>query len=475
MPGLFGTLELGQRSLQVQQQGVAVTGNNLANVNQPGYARQRLQVEASPPVTIAHISLGTGVQVVGVQQLRSAILDQQMQAELSVHSSLDAQQQVLQNVQAYLGQTLAGQAASSAGTSGAQNSGGPNALAGDLTALFSAFQGVATQPASLDARQNLVLQAQDLARGFNQIDQRFTKLRSDLNQSLQADVDSANLVLARIAQLNIQITQTEAGAPGSANDLRDSRQQQLEELAKLVKLDTHEDANGAVEISIAGTTLVSGQQVADRLEAYDPGNGNYGVRTKIGTAPLAITGGSLHGIMDARDTTLADLQRKLDTLANTLITQVNAVHTPGFGLNGTTGAVFFTGTSAGTIAVNQRLADDPSLVQASSINGAGGDNKIALALANLATTGQAALGNQTFSQSYTQAVAAMGQSLATVNSQLDDQQKVENLLTQQRDAVSGVSMDEEMTNLMKYQKAYEASAHLVSIVNQMLDTVLNMA
>ncbi len=113
-------------------------------------------------------------------------------------------------------------------------------------------------------------------------------------------------------------------------------------------------------------------------------------------------------------------------------------------------------------------------MQASGVNGSGGDNQVAVALAKLATTPQAALGNQTFSQNYSQAVAAMGQSLATVNSQLDDQQKVENLLTQQRDAVSGVSMDEEMTNLMKYQKAFQASAHLINIVNQMLETVLSI-
>jgi flagellar hook-associated protein 1 FlgK len=474
MPGLFGTLNIGQSSLQAQQQGVGVAGQNMANVNRAGYSRQRLILEATPPLTTHYVSVGTGVQVVGIQQTRSSILDQQMQNELSVHSSLDAQQQVLQTVQVNLGQSVDTGATSSAGTSGAQNSGGPNALAGELTDLFNSFQGVATQPASTDARQNLVLQAQSLAQKFNQIDQRFDNQRTALNQSMQADVGTANQALARIADLNTQIANAEAGAPGTANDLRDTRQQQLEALAKIVKIDTHEDSDGTVDVSVAGTTLVSGRQVADTLEAYDPGNGNFAVRTHNGSVPLALTGGSLQGTMEARDGTLTSLQNNLDTIACTLITQVNQIHAAGFSLTGTTGAAFFTGTDAGTIAVNQNLINDPTLVQASGVNGAGGNNQVALALAKLATVPQAALGNQTFSANYSQAVAGMGQSLASVNSQLDDQQKVETLLIQQRDAVSGVSLDEEMTQLMKYQMAFQASAHLINTVDQMLQTVLNM-
>jgi flagellar hook-associated protein 1 FlgK len=187
-----------------------------------------------------------------------------------------------------------------------------------------------------------------------------------------------------------------------------------------------------------------------------------------------LTGGSMHGAMEVRDGAIADLQKSLDTLASSLITQVNQVHSAGFSLTGSTGAAFFTGTNAATIGVNTALRDNPALIQASGVSGAAGDNQVALALAQLGSKAQAGLANQTFGQHYGQTTAALGNAMVDVNQKLGDQQMVENWLTQQRDSISGVSLDEEMTELVKYQKAFEASARLVNTVDEMLDTVLSL-
>ena len=178
--------------------------------------------------------------------------------------------------------------------------------------------------------------------------------------------------------------------------------------------------------------------------------------------------------MDARDGTLATLRTSINSLATNLITQVNTLHSAGFSPTGTTGANFFSGTDASDISVNQSLVDDPALIQASGSALATGDGSVALSLAQLASTAVSALNNQTFSGAYGAAVGKLGEALSNANNQVSSQTAVANMLASQRSSVSGVNLDEEMTNLMTYQRAYEASANLVTTINQMLQTIIAM-
>jgi flagellar hook-associated protein 1 FlgK len=468
MLGLFATLDLGKRSLQTQQQGVEVAGHNIANVNTPGYARQRLVIQTSPAIDTPYGPQGTGADAAGIVQLRSAFLDQQIQGETSVTGYLQTLQNALEDAQSGLGQTINTQASGSAGSSS------QNSLAAALSDLFNAFQSLSNDPSSLTQRQVLLQKAADLASRFNLTDQRLGSLQSQLTTSVQTDTASANDLLAQIAKLNGQISQLESNSSSTANDLRDLRQQKIEALSKLVKIDVATDSSGAMDISIAGTTFVSGRQLLDSLQTYDAGSGQILVRAQTAGTPLTLTGGSIAGAIDARDGQVASLRANLNSLASALITEVNTVHRAGYNLNGGTGADFFSGTGAADIQVNSALAANPALLQASGVTGAAGDNQVALALAQLADTSVSGLNHQTFNQSYNQTVAALGQSLASVNTQMDDQNTVSTMLSNQRDSVSGVSLDEEMTDLIKYQKAFQGSARLVSIVDQMLDTILNM-
>lgn len=474
MPGLFGLLNLGAQSLQVQRQGVEVAGHNLANVNNPAYARQRLRIQTSLPIPTPFGSQGTGAQVTGIQQLRSAIVDGQIQAETSVRGFLDAKQAALQYGQAVLGQTIDRQATGPEGSAASLGIGGQHGIAESLGDLFNSFQSLSTNPTSLTERQAVLTKAQDLAGQLNQIDARLENLNTSLDSSLQTDVAQANELLRQIADYNKQIFASENGAPGSANDLRDLRQQRIEELSKLVNVRSTEQPNGAIDVAVSGTTLVSGLQVLDTLQTYDAGGGQMLVRTATGGTPLALTGGSLQGAIEARDGALKSLRDDVNTLASLLITEVNSIHNAGFSLTGSTGAVFLAGTNAADIAVNGALVNDPALLQASGTNGAVGDNQVALALAQLAHKQIPALNARTFSQNYAQTVASLGQSLASVTTEISDQTVVEKMLQRQRDSVSGVSLDEEMTDLIKFQKGFEASAHLITTIDEMLQTVLSM-
>ena len=474
MLGLFGAIDLGQRALQVQQQGMEVTGHNLANVNQPGYSRQRLDVQSARSLGTSIGQQGTGIDATGIQQLRSTLLDQQMISDLSVSSATKAEQQAMQMAQAGLGQLVDQSASDTQGTTASSGVAGQTGLTETISDLFSGFQDLATQPSQSEARQGLLVTAENLAQRFQQIDLRLKQVNGSLNESVKADVTSANDLLEDIATLNQSIARAEQGNQGSANDLRDSRQQKLEALAKLVKIDTADAGQGRVEVSVAGATLINDTGLVDRLEAYDPGTGQLGIRTQAGGAPLTLTGGSLHGTIEARDVDLAKLQSGLDQLAATMITEINTIHTAGFSLTGTTGEVFFSGTGAADIAVNQNLSDNPALIQASGSAFERSGNQIALALGKLSTTTFAALGDRTFSQSFAQTVTTVGQTLDSLNTESETQSNVEQMLTAQRDAISGVSMDEEVTNLLKYQKAFQASAKLISTVAEMLDTVLSL-
>ncbi|MBI4326210.1 MAG: flagellar hook-associated protein FlgK [Chloroflexi bacterium] len=474
MLGLFGALNLSARSLQIQQQGVEVAGHNLANVNNPSYARQRLVVQTSLTIPTDAGQQGTGVDSIAIVQLRNVLVDRQIQTETSVRGSLEAQQQALQNAQANLGQQIDRGASSAEGAAATQSVGAQNGLAENLSDLFNAFQSLSTEPTSLTERQVLLTRAQNLATQFNLVSQRLDGLRNSLNDSLTGDVAQANELLHSIARLNEQIVATEAGGSHRANDLRDVRQQKLEGLGKLVKIDSGEDAQGAINISTGGESLITGSTVVDTLQAADAGGGQILVALKSSGKNLALTGGSMQGTIEVRDGALSALQSDLNTLASQLISEVNAVHRTGFSLSGATGENFFAGSNAADIAVNAKLAGDPGLIQAGGIAGAAGDNQAVLALAQLAEKRIGPLNNQTFSQSYGQTVAKLGQALASVNAQIENQEAVESMLQRQRDAISGVSLDEEMTDLMKFQKAFEASARLITTIDAMLDTVLNL-
>ncbi len=466
MLGLFGTLNLAARSMSTQRAGVEVAGQNLANVNNPAYARQRVAISTSITIGSEVGPQGTGAEAVAIVQMRNAILDNQIQAEASNRGALAARQLALQYGQAALGAQI--------DTSSAEGISGGNSLSEGLSNLFNAFHSLSTNPTSMAERQTLLMQASSLALQFNQLDKRLNTLNDSLNATITAEATSANQLLADIAKLNDLIRTAEITSGGSANDLRDTRQARLEELAKYVKLDLTTSAGGAVNVAIGGVDMIVDNQQVDSLEIYDAGGGQMLVRATTAGTPLPLTGGSIQGTIDARDVGIATLRTNINSLANLLITQVNAVHANGFSLTGSTGANFFTGTNAADIGVNGALLNDPSLVQAAGVSGAAGDNQTALALAQLAQAKHAALNNQTFSQAYSQNVATFGQELATVNTQLSDQQAIENMLLRQRDSLGGVSLDEEMTDLTRFQKAFAASARLVTVVDEMLETLVNM-
>lgn len=474
MLGLIGTLRLGTRALAAQRQGVEVAGHNLANVNNTAYARQRVSIQSTASSDGLTDPVGSGAEVVAIRQIRDRILDSQVVTEGSVTGSLEAQQRALKLTQSLLGQSIDRGNTGAGGTSAADGVGGGQQLAAGLTEFFNAFASLAAQPASIPEREITLRKAAALAAQFPALDTRLAALSGRLDESLDTDLKSTNALLSDIARLNGQIVRTEAVSGGSANDLRDQRQAKLESLSGLVGFDAVEASDGSVGIVVAGASLVSGDVREATLETFSDANGDRRVRASGTTDALTITSGSVHGTLEARDGGLNDLRSGINELAKSLIAGVNALHTVGFALDGSTGRTFFLGTDASDIRVNQALLDDPGALQVSGSATARGDNRVALALSQWGNQPIAALQGQTLGSAYNRIVGRLGEDLSSVNQQLADQKVVADLLKGQRDSVSGVSIDEEMTDLTRFQRGYQASAKLINTIDEMMETTLSL-
>jgi flagellar hook-associated protein 1 len=281
-----------------------------------------------------------------------------------------------------------------------------------------------------------------------------------------------NRLLTGIADINAQIVRFEINQPSSAVDLRDQRQAKLEELAKLMPVEAREVGNGAVQVfgrdgTGADVLLVDGANVTGPV-TFD-GNALNGGNPPVVLAPVS---GLLHGALTARDGAVQDLRSSLDQFAQQMVLAVNSAYNP----SGTAGADFFapTGLAAGSIQIQAGLT---AATLRTGSSGAAGDNTLVLAVAAVASrtfsTGGGDLIDGTLGNFYAGSVSRIGQAVATAESRVRDQENIQELVRNQRDAVSGVSLDEEMADLVRFQRAFQASSRVFSIVDELLDTVVN--
>ena len=474
MLGLFGTIDMAKRGMDASRQGIELVGHNLSNVSNPAYARQRLRLETSNTLQSPTGPTGTGAKVAGIEQLRSAILDTQITSERGIMGYLNEKQKTLQFGEIDLGQQIDRQASTPEAQTAALGVGGQFGLAEGLTDFFSAMQALSASPISTADRQVAALRGESLAEKFNSVMARMTKLQEDLNTSVSDQVTRASQLLRDLADLSVSVSASEQGGFGTANDLRDRRQDKVEQLATLFNITTSNSANGKFNLTLGGVSLIADNTLSDNLTTIEDADGNLQVQTE-GGVEFTLTSGSALGVIDARDGEIQTLMDGIDTLAATLVTKINELHTAGFALDGTTsGAEFFTGTDAASFAMNQAFLVDPNLIQASA-DGAPGNNEVAKAMAELGATKLDELGKLTFSENYNQAVATYGQSSANVGSQLLDQKAVITMLEQQRDSIGGVSIDEEVTNMLIFQRAFQASARMINTVDELIQTVLTLA
>jgi flagellar hook-associated protein 1 FlgK len=467
MSSLISSLLSGSAALTAQSKGLEVTGNNLANVNTPGYSRQTVQISSGAMIQGAQGPEPLSVQISGVTQARSTFLDQQVTFEKSLTGSMSTLNGIYQQVQSALGQNIDTSAQSNSVSSASGSAGG---ISGALSAFFNSFQALAANPSDPTAKNIVLSQAQTLATQINRADQNLAQVQTNTTDQINTDVTTVNGLLKNIADLNLKISKTEANAPGSALDFRDQRQSALEQLAGYLNFSTANGTGGQMQINAQDSsgnavTLVDGANVANPV-----GFNGGGFTAGAAATPLALTSGSLTSELSARDSYTQSVRGDLASFSSELIGAVNGAYNPG----GTGGNFFAAGTGGNLITLASGLT--AGTLKTTTGTDAGG-NDLAVAVASMATTsfstGSGASIDGTLGGFFGSLVGRVGEAASSATSNLEDQQLTQQLAISQRDQVSGVSMDEETTNLMKYQRAFQASARFVNTIDQMLDTVVN--
>ena len=467
--GIMGTMEMARNSMRVARAGAEVSGNNLANASNPIYARQRIKINSAVAIPTEKGPQGSGSEVSRLEQVRDKVLDKSIVYENSLTGELEGKQLYLRRAEASLGQTVDSQ------TIDAGESYGTYGLAEGMTELFNSFQSLSVSPTSTAERETILSNAKKISSKLNAVDDRLGRLRSSINEEIKDVINEVNGKIAEVAYIAINIGNIEQ-VEGSANEVRDSLQAAMESLARYVTVKATTNETGELSVFINEDFEVITDNVVTKAVALetDASSGMYFMAQQSTGTRLNLKSGYIKGMIDARDVPIKNLKDDVSTLAEQLITEVNTLHQSGFDLYGNTGQAFFSGTNASDIAVNATIADDPRKLQGSSSSTEASNNAVLRSIAALSDKAITGLNGITFSEYYGNTVSRYGREVALTTSQLNDQNIVGNMLSKQRESIMGVSIDEEVANLVIYQRAFQASAKLLTTMDRLLEDVLNM-
>jgi flagellar hook-associated protein 1 FlgK len=331
------------------------------------------------------------------------------------------------------------------------------AIGDALTDFFNAWESVSVKPQDVGEKQLLIEKAKILAEKLNQTDKRLAQVQTDVDAQLKTDVVTVNQLLDEIAKTNDYIAKAELLKPYSAVDLRDQRQAKLEELSKYidVQFENITDGLGQIKVTSGNVVLVDGKDIPGQL-TYEDDSTSADFRTfKLGGNAFVPTNGKLAAKLESSTGTVQNARNEIATLKTNLTTEVNSAYTPAafFAVDSTTGSISVSATSISA--------------------GANGSNQIALNVAELGTKTFTALGSSTFNSYFNKTVTTVAQQLNSTNTRLEDQKLSEEMAINSRDQYSGVSQDEEITDMMKFQRSFQASARHINVIDTLLEQVVN--
>ncbi len=559
MMDIYGVMTMAGSSLLAQQKAINVTGNNIANVNTPGYSRQKLIMETTLPLSSSYGPMGYGVDAKTVERVYDRFLGVQINNESETLGRWETQKDGLELAEVVF------------------NESGEFGLSQSLNQFWGAWQNLTNDPSGYNERVVLQAKSEVMTGAFNRNYSDLQKVQQGFDASIEGAVAEINQLAEQIAELNQKIMEVEASGH-AANDYRDQRDLSLKELSGLIDINAFEDGTGRVMVSVgAGQTLVESSSSRNLTTQVN----DFGFKDIAWIGPGAttvnitndISSGKLKGWLEARDVDLRGYMRQLDTLVETLMERVNNLHQAGYGLDGSNGNDFFTGiatasgnmdalltitaepggtgnvrvtlvgggtagaeavttdsvtgdiqiaiedgvstgndiaaalqahgginsvvaaapgaawdlsagnnttalvggSSARDFQLNPAVLNNLDLIAASSTSaGIPGDNSQAIAISNLQHVSTMNGNSSTFGDYYNSLVSKVGGDLQSAESYFYHQSDMVVQLENRRESISGVSLDEEMVNLIKFQTAYDAAAKLITTADELLQTVLNM-
>lgn len=501
-PGGFNSILTSYRGLMAAQVGLDVTNHNISNANTEGYSRQRINLHADNPYTEPTVyqmtqQLGNGVSVKGIDRIRNSHYDLQYRTHTSNSSMTEEYSEVLGQIEGIL------------------NSLSNSGLNDQVQNFFNTMQELSLNPESATARNNTLQQANQMINVFQTQAQQLMDLQNSMvgtagnatsvqNSQVNTLVGQVNNLLNEVQELNGEII-TITASGGQPNDLYDKRDLILDKLSEFVDISYTLNSNGTADISIAGQEMVRNKSLVNTLQvtlnagpAPDPDfqpatistvNGGFDILNNA--APNTVTGGKIKAIVNAAggDTTQSNVRgslEALDTMLRTLATSINAIQTSGRDLSGAvaTENIFLPQPpAAGTLEimnyrVNPTVLADPSLIATAAGPPAAylgpGDGSNALSMAQVNDTNYAGLGNETIVGYFNSLTANLGIDRDAYDSRTENSAVILQNIEENKQREMGVNMEEEFTNILRFQRAFEASSRMISTYDEILQTIMNM-
>ncbi len=458
MSGLNGILNIARDALQTSQAELDTTGHNIANASTDGYTRQRVVTEASTPLQTTFGYLGSGVEINRIEGVRDAYVNSQVMNLNSGLSQSAADQQTLTAVQGIFSET-------STSTGG---------LTAQLNAFFSAFQTLSQNPEDTGIRQTVLQTGINVATTFNNLNTQLQNAKYQVGQQIDADVTKINQLASTIAGINQQIL-ANAGSSRNSSDLQDQLNSAVSELSNLVNVKVVTDANGAANVTAGGAVLVAAGN-AYQFKMTQTATG-ITVGRADSSVPATVSSGEIASLINSYDNLIPTYSAQLDSIANTLVKTINSFNSTGYTLstNGNppeTGKTFFQGTSAGSIQISPDILSNLNNIAASS-SGDPGNGENAAAMANVLNA--AVMGNgQSILNAYEALVNRVGTDTQQAGNNVQTLQTEQNQMKAYQTSISGVSLDQELTNMIQYQHSFEAAAKVVTTADSMYQTIIGM-
>jgi len=450
-------LNIAKDSLLAHQTAINLTGTNIANANTAGYSRQRAVFSTLVP----------SVEISGIERIYDQFLGVQINEQANDLGDSEARKDALERIEMIFDET---------------DGGGVNEL---LSEFWNAWEDLSLSPSGQAERQALVSVSESLSSAFRSYSDQLSSAQDDANAEIPLLVDQVNDYASQIADINARILQagTENTDEPGLNSLKDERATLLSGLAEIVDFNSITDSDDSVSVFLSnGMPLVEGGEtweldVVSENHASNPSF--YDVVFKDNPDVVinsSITKGKLAASLEIRDTAIEGYMGSLDELATTLVEKVNAQHRQGYDMDQNLGEDFFvfdTGTEeAGYMQVNADIIADINKIAASETVNGDGENAVTMnTIKDELTMSE---GNSTISSYYSSLVARIGQDVADASDSVDHHTNLMTQLTNKKESISGVSIDEEMMNLIRYQTGYNASARLFTAAEELANTLMDM-
>lgn len=466
MAKIHSMMDIGKRAMQNSQTALQTVSHNIANKNTEGFSRQRVEVVTTTPSREGGITIGTGSRTKAVTRTMDPWLEKQLQREGGNTSFMEAKSGALGRLEQVFNEQ--------------QNKG----VNHSMSEFFNSFRELANNPESLAARTLVKESAEMMSKDFQRVNTQLNDIATDLDKQIEVSVGEVNQIAKEIANLNEKIQGREISGD-FANDERDRRDLLLRKMAEKINISWAEGKTGMVNITAGNTAIiVSGGQQSDlttmrnidgKLQVYYSLNSND-TKTDL---TQQFTAGAIGSALQVRDDTVERMKTAINELAYTIASEVNKAHSEGFDRYSQQGVSFFDlpnelSMAAQNMGVNKAILADVGKIAAAAQMNAPADNTVANVIHSIQYQKNMNNGTASMDDFYNSQVGELGILAQRSKETFETQKNILDQLNNIRESISGVSLDEEATKMIEYQKAYEASARVIKMADEMFDTVLNI-